>query len=65
MTDRARLQKAVRDAEAELEAATKLSDVRAAASKLQRAKAELKELQAADRPKRKATSGASSRDAVS
>jgi hypothetical protein len=44
MTNRAQLQKAVAEAERELEAATKLSDVKAAATKLQRAKAELREL---------------------
>jgi hypothetical protein len=51
MTDRARLEKAVRDAEAELDAATTLTAVKAAAKRLQRAKAELRELEAAD-PKR-------------
>jgi len=51
MTDRARLEKALREAEAELEAAKKPSDVRAAAARLQRTKAELKELEAAERPK--------------
>jgi hypothetical protein len=39
------------EAEADLEAARKRSDVNAAAAKLQRAKAELKELEAAERPK--------------
>jgi hypothetical protein len=46
MTTRAQLQKAVADAEAELEAAKTLTAVKAAAKKLQRAKAELKELEA-------------------
>jgi len=50
--ERARLQKELRDAEAELDAAKTLTAVKAAASKLQRAKAELKELEAAE-PKRK------------
>jgi hypothetical protein len=54
MTTRAQLEKAVRDAEAELDAATTLTAVKAAAKKLQRAKAELKELKAAERPKRRA-----------
>jgi hypothetical protein len=53
MTDRARLEKAVRDAEAELDAATTLTAVKAAAKRLQRAKAELKELEEAERPKRR------------
>ena len=46
MSDSARLEKAVRDAEAELDAAKTLTAVKAAAKKLQRAKAELKELEA-------------------
>jgi hypothetical protein len=50
----------LREAEAELEAATTRTEVNAAAAKLQRAKAELKALEAAERPKRKATRGASS-----
>jgi hypothetical protein len=48
---------AVRAAERELEAARKRSDVDAAARRLMRAKAELRELAAAQRPKRKATRG--------
>jgi hypothetical protein len=63
--NRAELQKAVQEAEAELDAAKTLTAVKAAAKKLQRAKAELKELEAAERPKRKATRGASSRDVSS
>jgi hypothetical protein len=47
MTDRARLEKAVRDA------ATTLTAVKAAGKRLQRAKAELKELEEAERPKRR------------
>jgi hypothetical protein len=45
MSDRARLEKAVRDAEAELDAAKTLTAVKTAAKKLQRAKAELKRLE--------------------
>jgi hypothetical protein len=63
--ERARLQKAVADAEQELDAAKTLTAVEAATKKLQRAKAELKELEAAERPKRKATRGASARGAAS
>jgi hypothetical protein len=44
-------QKALRDAEAELDAATTLTSVKTAAKKLQRAKAELKQLETADRLK--------------
>jgi hypothetical protein len=47
----AQLEKAIRDAEAELDAATTLTAMKAAAKRLQRAKAELKELEAAERPK--------------
>jgi hypothetical protein len=43
--ERARLEKALRDAEAELDAARTLTAVKAAAKKVQRAKAELKELE--------------------
>jgi hypothetical protein len=46
MSDRARLEKALADAEAELDTAKTLTAVKAAAKKLQRAKAELKELEA-------------------
>jgi hypothetical protein len=46
MLDREYWTKKLREAEAELEAAKKPSDVKAAASRLQRAKAELKELEA-------------------
>jgi hypothetical protein len=45
--------KKLQQAEAELDAATTLTAVKAAAKKLQRAKAELKELEAAKRPKRR------------
>jgi hypothetical protein len=45
MSDRAHLEKAVADAEAELDAAKTLTAVKAAAKKLQRAEAELKELE--------------------
>jgi hypothetical protein len=59
MSDRARLEKALADAEAELDAATTLTAVKAAAKRLQRAKAELKELEAdaAERPRRKPSRG--------
>jgi hypothetical protein len=50
MTTRAQLEKAVADAEAELDAAKTLTAVKAAAKKLQRAKAELRELEAVERP---------------
>jgi hypothetical protein len=51
MTDRARLEKALRKAEGELEAARKPTEVKPAAARLQRAKAELKALeQAAQSP---------------
>jgi hypothetical protein len=46
MSDRARLEKAIRDAEAELDAATTLTAVRAAAKRLQRARSELREAEA-------------------
>jgi hypothetical protein len=57
--------KELREAEAELEAATRRSDVNAAASKLQRARAELKRLEAeaAERPKRRSSRGSRSEDA--
>jgi hypothetical protein len=57
MDDRQYWTQQLREAEAELEAATRRSDVNAAASKLQRAKAELKRLEAQEtgRPKRRAT----------
>jgi ribosomal protein L5 len=45
MSDRARLETAVRDAEAELDAAKTFTAVKEAAKRLQRAKAELKELE--------------------
>jgi len=64
-TEKARLEKAVRDAEAELDAAKTFTAVKAAAKRLQRAKAELKELEAAERQKPKPTRGTSSRDAAS
>jgi hypothetical protein len=53
MDDLAYWTKKLQEAERELEAATRRSDVNAAAKKLQRAKSELKALEA-DRPKRKA-----------
>lgn len=58
--DRAYWQKQLREAEAELDATKTLTAINAAAKRLQRAKAELKELEAAERPKRRATRGAGS-----
>jgi hypothetical protein len=60
MDDREYWTKELRDPEAELEAATRRSEVDAAAKRLQRAKAELKALEAAEpakRPKGRATRG--------
>jgi hypothetical protein len=57
MSNRARLEKALAEAEAELEAARKRSDVDAAAKEVMRAKAEVRELEAAERPKRKPSRG--------
>jgi hypothetical protein len=56
MDDRQYWQKQLREAEAELDAARTRSALDAAAKKLQRAKAELKRLEAepAERPKRRA-----------
>jgi hypothetical protein len=53
--DRQRLQRELEEAERELDAATRLSDVKAAAGRLQRAKAELALLDAesVERPKRR------------
>jgi hypothetical protein len=53
--DRNRLQQELEEAEHELDAATRLSDVKAAAARLQRAKAELALLDAEppERPKRR------------
>jgi len=53
--DRKRLEQELAEAERELEAVTQLSDVKAAAARLQRAKAELALLDAepAERPKRR------------
>jgi hypothetical protein len=55
MDDRDYWTRELREAEAELDAATRRSDVNAAAKRLQRAKAELKalEAEAAERPKRR------------
>jgi hypothetical protein len=57
----------LREGEAELAAATRRSDVNAAASKLQRAKAELKRLEAeaTERPKRRPSRGAGAAGASS
>jgi hypothetical protein len=49
----------LREAEAELEAARKRRDLDAAAQKVMRAKAELRELEAAEGPKRRASRAAS------
>jgi hypothetical protein len=57
MQDRDYWTRKLREAEAELEAAKKRSDVNAAASKLQRAKAELKALEEAARSKRRSSRG--------
>jgi hypothetical protein len=51
--DRKRPQQELEDAERELEAATRLSDVKAAAGRLQRARAALRELDEAERKKRR------------
>jgi hypothetical protein len=60
--DREYWTKRLREAEAELAAARKRSDVNAAAKKLQRAKAKLKALEdvPAERPKRRPTRGRAS-----
>jgi hypothetical protein len=52
MDERKRLEQELADAKRELDAARKLSDVRLAAHRLQRAKAALKELDP-ERPKRR------------
>jgi hypothetical protein len=65
--DRAYWTKAIREAEQELEAATTLTAVNAAAKKLQRAKAELKalEVESIERPKRRPSRGGASAAASS
>jgi hypothetical protein len=63
MDDRAYWTKELREAEAEFEAATRRSEVDAAAKRLQRAKAELNSLEDgadAETPKRKPTRGRAS-----
>jgi hypothetical protein len=67
MDDREYWTRQLREAEAELEAATRRSDVNAAAAKLQRAKAALKRLEAeaAERPKRRPSRGSGSAGASS
>jgi hypothetical protein len=55
MDQRARLMKAVEDAERELDAAKRLSELRAAAAKLNRARAELQWLDHKEKPKRSAS----------
>ena len=59
--------KVLREAEAELDAATRRTEVDAAAKKLQRVKAELKNLQAkaAPRPNRRSSRGSGSAGASS
>jgi hypothetical protein len=64
--DRAQWTKKLQEAEAELDAAKRLTEVKAAASKLQRAKAELKALEpTAERPKRRSTRASGAADASS
>jgi hypothetical protein len=53
---RRRLTKAIEEAEQELDGAKRLSDVRAAAKKLNRARAELQWLEDEEKPKRRTTS---------
>jgi hypothetical protein len=62
MTDRASRQRQLQEAERELEAARKPTEVKAAAKRLQRAKAELRALEEtpAPRPKRGASRGRAS-----
>jgi hypothetical protein len=59
MQDRDYWTKALQQAERELEAATTRTEVNAAATKLQRARAELKALEVVQKPKRRSTRGAS------
>jgi hypothetical protein len=65
--DRAHWTKALREAEAELEAAKALSAVNAAAKKVMHAEAELKQLEAeaAQQPKRRPSRGAEAAGASS
>jgi hypothetical protein len=65
MDDREYWQKQLREAEAELAAAKRRTELNAAAQRLQRAKAELKHLEAeaAERPKRRSSRGSGSADA--
>jgi hypothetical protein len=67
MDDRDYWTKKLREAEVELEAATRRSDVNAAAKRLQLVKAELKRLdaEAAKRPKRRTSRGSRSAGASS
>jgi hypothetical protein len=67
MDDREYWTKQLREAERELDAATRRSDVNAAAKRLQRAKAQLKRLEAeaAERPKRRPSRGSRSAGASS
>jgi hypothetical protein len=67
MNECERLTKAVENAERELDAAKTLTTLNAAAKKLQRARAELKvlEAEAAERPKRPATRARGGRGASS
>jgi hypothetical protein len=65
MDDREYWTRELREVEAELAAAKRRTELNAAAKKLQRAKAELKALEAepAERPKRRASRGSRSVDA--
>jgi hypothetical protein len=67
MDDREYWTRQLREAEDELDAATRRSNVNAAAAKLQRARAALKalEAEAAERPKRRATRASGAADASS
>jgi hypothetical protein len=66
MTDRAYWQKELREAEAELDAARKPTEIGAAATRLQRARAELKALESEpEKPAKRATRGRASGGASS
>jgi prefoldin subunit 5 len=65
MNDRERLTKQLQEAERELDAARTLPALNAAAKKLQRVRAELKALEAEEKPKRRASLGRGSAGASS
>jgi hypothetical protein len=65
MNDRERLTKQLQEAERELDAARTLPALNAAAKKLQRVRAELKALEAEERPKGRASLGRGSAGASS